>query len=65
MASAIAAAAREAKHASKFSLVHTYLSSHRLTPRGKPQPHSEEVGKDGKRGPNRPCPQVLNDWTLA
>eukprot|EP00965_Chrysotila_dentata_P258231 6213150-Pleurochrysis_carterae.AAC.2 len=42
--------------------VHTFITLCGTTLPGKPQRHAEEQA-DGSRGPYRPYPRVLNDWT--
>ena len=43
--------------------VHTYLSSHGQTLKGKPQTHKDDVRGLGYLAVPRPCPLILNDWT--
>lgn len=43
--------------------IHTYLSTHGLTKRGRDQAHREDVDEDGCVAPYRKCPKILNDWT--
>jgi hypothetical protein len=45
--------------------IHTYLSTHGTTKRGKDQAHKDDVDADGCAGPARKCPKILNDWTKA
>lgn len=43
--------------------VHTFLSTHGTTRRGKDQRHKDDANGEGHAGPPRKCPKVLNDWT--
>eukprot|EP00965_Chrysotila_dentata_P078989 2604960-Pleurochrysis_carterae.AAC.2 len=43
--------------------VHMYITSRGTTLPGRPQSHAEDQA-NGTRGQMRPCPRVLNDWTL-
>lgn len=45
--------------------IHTYLSTHGVTVRGKDQKHKDDTGEDGACGPPRKCPRILNDYTQA
>lgn len=45
--------------------IHTYISSHGSTRRGKDQRHKDDAGSDGHCGPPRKCPRILNDWSQA
>ena len=47
------------------SQIHTYLSTHSTTRRGRDQSHKDDAGEDGHVNPPRKCPRVLNDWTQA
>ena len=43
--------------------VHTYLSSHGQTLKGRPQSHKDDIESLGYMAVPRPCPMILNDWT--
>ena len=45
--------------------IHTYISTHGTTRRGKEQKHKDDADADGRAGPARKCPKILNDWTQA
>ena len=45
--------------------VHTYISTHGTTRRGKDQAHKDDCDVHGHAGPPRKCPRILNDWTQA
>ena len=47
------------------SQIHTYLSTHGVTLRGKDQAHADDWGSDGRPAGPRKCPRILNDWTQA
>ena len=45
--------------------IHTYISTHGTTKRGRDQSHKDDTGDDGHAAPPRKCPKILNDWTQA
>lgn len=45
--------------------VHTYISTHGTTLRGKDQRHADETTTDRSLPPPRKCPKILNDYTQA
>lgn len=45
--------------------IHTYISTHGTTKRGRDQSHKDDTGEDGHAAPARKCPKILNDWTKA
>lgn len=44
-------------------VVHTFISTHGTTKRGRDQRHKDDVCDDGAAAPPRKCPKILNDWT--
>ena len=47
------------------SQIHTYLSTHGVTLRGKDQAHADDTDASGRCAGPRKCPRILNDWTQA
>lgn len=46
-------------------VVHTYVSTHGSTRRGRDQAHRDDADDLGHAAPPRKCPKILNDWTQA
>lgn len=46
-------------------VVHTYVSTHGSTRRGRDQCHRDDADDAGHAAPPRKCPKILNDWTQA